>query len=71
MKGKLIDLVLYGGCLLLGLMIGDGIGSRVNDVDKSINSNAKKIEQMQLIAAQIDIKMALVLEQVKRMDNNK
>ena len=68
MKGKMIDVFIYASCILVGLMIGDGIGSRVNNVDKGISENTKSIERMQVMAAQIDLKMGLILEKVKKLE---
>jgi len=67
MKLDIIDFVIFGSCLVVGLMIGDGIGSRVNNVDNSISENAKKIERMEVMAADIDLKMGLILEEVKEL----
>ncbi len=67
---KLIDFVIFGSCLVVGLMIGDGIGSRVNNVDNSISENAKKIERMEVMAAEIDLKMGLILEKVKKLEDH-
>tara|TARA_R110000824_G_scaffold33981_3_gene108495 strand:+ start:3870 stop:4088 length:219 start_codon:yes stop_codon:yes gene_type:complete len=71
MKGKMIDVFIYACCILVGLGIGDVIGSRVNNVDATISENTKRIERMQIVAAQIDLKMGLILEKVKGLENKK
>ena len=62
-----MDLVIYGGCLVCGLMIGYGITSKTDSVDKGISENAKNIEVM---AADIELKMGLILEEVKKLKKN-
>lgn len=69
MKEKFIDIFIYACCLLVGLMIGDGIGSKVNSVDIGMNENAKSIERMHVMAAEIDLKMGLILEKVKELED--
>ena len=39
------QLFIYACCLLVGLMIGDGIGSKVNSIDIGMNENAKSIDE--------------------------
>ena len=69
MKEKFIDIFIYACCLLVGLMSGDGIGSKVNSVDIGMNENAKSIERMHVMAAEIDLKMGLILEKVKELED--
>ena len=68
MKGKMIDILTYGSCLLVGLIIGNGIGSSINTVDDGISENTKRIESMSVVAAEIDLKMGLILEKVKALE---
>ena len=68
MKGKMIDILTYGSCLLVGLIIGNGIGSSINTVDNTISENTKRIESMSVVAAEIDLKMGLILEKVKALE---
>jgi|3_EtaG_2_1085321.scaffolds.fasta_scaffold35902_4 hypothetical protein len=67
MKEKLMDLVIYGGCLICGLLIGHAITSKTDSVDKGISKNAKNIEAM---AVDIELKMGLILEEVKKLKKN-
>jgi len=71
MKGKMIGILTYGSCLLVGLMIGNGIGSSINTVDNTISENTKNIERMLVMSADIDLKMGLILEKVKSLENKK
>ena len=71
MKGKMIGILTYGSCLLVGLMIGNGIGSSINTVDNTISENTKNIERMLVMSADIDLKMGLILEKVKGLENKK
>jgi len=71
MKGKMIDILTYGSCLLVGLMIGNGIGSSINTVDNTISENTKNIEHMLVMSADIDLKMGLILDKVKALENKK
>ena len=68
MKGKMIDILTYGSCLLVGLIIGNGIGSSINNIDDGISENTKRIESMSVVAAEIDLKMGLILEKVKALE---
>ena len=70
MKGKIINILTYGSCLLVGLIIGNGIGSSINAVDNTISENTKRIERMSVIAAEIDLKMGLILEKVKKLEDH-
>ena len=68
MKIELIDLVIFGNFIIIGLIVVSIFTDISNKKEVIVEGQVERLERIEVMASDIDVKMSLILEEVKKME---
>ena len=68
MKIEIIDLVIFGNFVIIGLIVASIFTDISNKNEVIVEGQVERLERIEVMASDIDVKMSLILEEVKKME---
>ena len=70
MKIEIIDLVIFGNFVIIGLIVASIFTDISNKRKMVVEGHADRLDRIEVMAADIDLKMGLILDKVKKMGDH-
>ena len=67
MKLEIIDLVIFGNFIILCVIVGSIFTDISSKNEEVVESQVERLERIEVMASDIDVKMGLILEEVKEL----
>ncbi len=67
MKLEMIDLVIFGNFIILCVIVGSIFTDISSKNEEVVESQVERLERIEVMASDIDLKMGLILEEVKEL----